>query len=127
MTAEFRNTSVALANRALIVRSEILNRTQTAWRSVEGWNTGYHLFDAPTGTLVIDGARSPLDLPPAGNTRLATEIGLPAEPGEYSVCVSAMREHVAWFYEKGWPFILIDVSVADDGALPSLRRWQDCG
>jgi lipopolysaccharide transport system permease protein len=123
MTAEFRNTSVALANRALIVRSEIVNRTQTAWRSGEGWNTGYHLFDDPTGTLVIDGARSPLDLPPAGNSRLATEIALPAEPGEYSVCVSAMQEHVAWFYEKGWPFILIDVSVADDGT-PTLRRWR---
>jgi lipopolysaccharide transport system permease protein len=123
MTAEFRNTSVALGNRALIVRSEIFNRTQTAWRSGEGWNTGYHLFDNPTGTLVIDGARSPLDLPPDGNSCVETEIALPAEPGDYSVCVSAMQEHVAWFYEKGWPFILIDVSVADDGT-PTLRRWR---
>lgn len=123
MTAEFRNTSVTLANRALIVRSDILNRTRTAWNSGEGWNTGYHLFDNPTGTLVIDGARSPLDLPPSGNSRMDTEIALPAEPGDYSVCVSAMQEHVAWFYEKGWPFILIDVSVADDGT-PTLRRWR---
>lgn len=123
MTAEFRNTSVALANRALIVRSEIFNRSETAWRSGDGWNTGYHLFDDPTGTLVIDGARSPLDLPAAGNSRMDTEIALPAEPGDYSVCVSAMQEHVAWFYEKGWPFILIDVSVADDGAA-TLRRWR---
>ena len=123
MTAEFRNTSVALANRALIVRSDLLNRTQTAWSSAEGWNTGYHLFDDPTGTLVIDGARAPLDLAPAGNSRLETKIALPPEPGEYSVCVSAMQEHVAWFYEKGWPFILIDVSVADDGTA-TLRRWR---
>jgi lipopolysaccharide transport system permease protein len=123
MTAEFRNTSVALANRTLIVRSEILNRTETSWRSAEGWNTGYHLFDNPTGTLVIDGARSPLDLPAAGNSRLETKVALPPEPGDYSVCVSAMQEHVAWFYEKGWPFILIDVSVADDGT-PALRRWR---
>ena len=34
-----------------------------------------------------------------------------------------MQEHVAWFYERGWPFILIDVSVADDGT-PTLKRWR---
>jgi len=123
MTAEFRNTSVALSNRALIVRGEVFNRTQTTWHSAEGWNTGFHLFDDPTGTLVIDGARIPLDLAAAGNSRLETEIELPAEPGEYSVYVSVMQEHVAWFYEKGWPFILIDVSVADDGTA-ALRRWR---
>lgn len=123
MTAEFRNTSVALSSRSLIVRGEILNRTGNPWRSAEGWNTGYHLFDDPTGTLVIDGARSPLDLAPAAMSPLETKIELPPEPGEYSVCVSAMQEHVAWFYEKGWPFILIDVSVADDGT-PTLRRWR---
>ena len=49
------------------------------------------------------------------NLQVETRIALPPEPGEYSVYVSAMQEHVAWFYEKGWPFILIDVSVADDG------------
>jgi lipopolysaccharide transport system permease protein len=34
-----------------------------------------------------------------------------------------MREHVAWLYEKGSPFILIDVAV-DDASTPALRRWQ---
>jgi len=123
VTAEFQNTSVTLSGRALIVRSRILNRTQNAWRSAEGWNTGYHLFDNPTGTLVIDGARAPLDLAPGSDRQFETHIALPPEPGDYSVNISAMQEHVAWFYEKGWPFILIDVSV-DDGGVPTLRRWR---
>jgi lipopolysaccharide transport system permease protein len=123
VTAEFQNTSVAITDRQLIVRGEIQNRSQTAWQSAEGWNTGYHLFDDPSGTLVVDGAREPLDLPPGSQGRFETHVALPAEPGEYSVNISAMQEHVAWLYEKGWPFILIDVSVADDGT-PTLRRWR---
>jgi len=123
VTAEFHNTSVALTDRQLIVRGEIQNRSQSAWKSAEGWNTGYHLFDDPSGTLVVDGARDPLDLTPGSQRKFETQVALPAEPGEYSVNISAMQEHVAWFYEKGWPFILIDVSVADDGT-PTMRRWR---
>jgi lipopolysaccharide transport system permease protein len=37
------------------------------------------------------------------------EIALPPEPGDYNIYVSAMRERVAWFYDQGWPFLLIDV------------------
>src|SRR5580698_932941 len=123
VTADFQNTSVALTGRELIVRGEIQNRSRTAWHSADGWNTGYHLFDDPSGTLVVDGARDPLDLTPGSQRKFETHVALPAEPGEYSVNISAMQEHVAWFYEKGWPFILIDVSVADDGTA-ALRRWR---
>lgn len=123
MTAQFRNTAVRVSERTLVVRGEIVNGSKEPWNSAQGWNTGYHLFDTPTGTLVIDGARAALDLPAGGDRPFETRIALPSEPGEYSVYVSAMREHVAWFYERGWPFVLIDVSVADDGT-PTLRRWQ---
>jgi lipopolysaccharide transport system permease protein len=123
MTAEFLNTSVGLSNRALIIRAELHNRTSGAWHSADGWNTGYHLFDNPTGTLVVDGERTGLDLAASNNSTIETKITLPREPGDYSVYVSVMQEHVAWFYDRGWPFILIDVSVADDGT-PTLRRWR---
>ena len=62
------------------------------------------------------GARTPLSLAPRQSRTLALEIALPPEPGEYNVYVSAMREHVAWFYDQGWPFLLIDISVDDNGA-----------
>ena len=29
-----------------------------AWRPEEGWAASYHLFDEPTGTLVVEGART---------------------------------------------------------------------
>ena len=74
MSAEFQNTSVALSNRTLIVHTRILNHSQTAWRAAEGWNTGYHLFDNPTGTLVIDGARAPIDLPEITPEILVTHL-----------------------------------------------------
>ena len=124
MSAEFRNLSVTLAGGTLRVRGELRNATGTAWTSEQGWNTGYHLFDAPSGTLVIDGARTPLDLTAGGAATFDTQIPhLPPEPGEYSVYVSVMQEHVAWFYDQGWPFVLIDISVDDNGSA-TLRRWR---
>ncbi len=66
--------------------------------------------------------------PPAQSRELSLKIALPPEPGEYNIYVSPMRENVAWFYDRGWPFLLIDVSVDADGA-PRLRtlahRRQD--
>jgi len=123
VTAEFLDTHVSLAGRFLVVRTTLRNRSSAPWRADEGWNTGYHLFDNPTGTLVIDGERAPLDLPAGGEKQIETLIPLPPEPGDYSVYVSPMQEHVAWLYEKGSPFILIDVAV-DDSSAPELRRWQ---
>ena len=31
-----------------------------AWQPEEGWAASYHLFDEPTGTLVVEGARTAL-------------------------------------------------------------------
>jgi len=124
MNAEFRNLSVDLTGRSLTIRGEIVNRANAAWKFAEGWNTGYHLFDAPTGTLVIDGERRPLDVAAGGNATFETQIvQLPPEPGEYSIYVSVMQEHVAWLYEKGWPFVLVDISV-DDNGVATLRQWR---
>ena len=41
-------------------------------------------------------------------------LALPHEPGRYRVFLSMMREHVAWFWEKGWPFVLTDAWVDDE-------------
>jgi lipopolysaccharide transport system permease protein len=123
MTAEFRNTTVRLSGRTLSVHGEITNRSQDEWNCAEGWGTGYHLFDTPSGTLVVDGERVPIDLPVGGDKHFETRITIPPEPGEYSVYVSVMREHVAWFYDRGWRFVLIDVSVDEEGT-PSVRRWR---
>jgi lipopolysaccharide transport system permease protein len=123
MSAAFQIGTVALADSTLVVTGKLTNRTAETWLPEDGWAAGYHLFDDPTATLVVDGERLPLHLAPGASRDFSMKIATPPEPGEYSVCVSAMREHVAWFYERGWPFILVDFSVGEDG-VPVLRRWR---
>ena len=123
MKALFQKIDVQLEGSAVRVRFEITNSSTEAWHAEEGWAASYHLFDEPTGTLVVDGARIALELAPERSRELNLEIAVPPEPGEYSVYVSPMRENVAWFYALGWPFLLIDISVDTDGA-PRLRTWR---
>jgi lipopolysaccharide transport system permease protein len=115
VTAEFRNPSIHLEGGLLKVRCEIVNQTAAAWQPEDGWAAGYHLFDEATGTLVVDGARIPLQLSPSERRQLSLEIPMPPEPGEYNIYVSVMREHMAWFYDSGWPFLLIEAAVDENG------------
>ncbi|HKD08478.1 MAG TPA: ABC transporter permease [Bryobacteraceae bacterium] len=123
MSAEFGSLTVVLENNALRIGGELANQSEEQWLPEQGWAVGYHLFDDPTGTLVVDGERTPLNLRPHEKRRFEMTIATPPEPGEYSVYVSPMREHVAWFYEKGWPFLLIDFTV-DESGRRAMRRWR---
>jgi lipopolysaccharide transport system permease protein len=123
MTAGFHIDRASIEGNVLSIGCTIRNETSETWLPEEGWAAGYHLFDDPTGTLVVDGERLPLHLAPGASRGFEMKVAMPPEPGEYSVHVSAMREHVAWFYERGWPFALVTVSVNDEGAA-SLRRWR---
>jgi lipopolysaccharide transport system permease protein len=123
VNADFGKPEVRLEGSVLKVHCEIANRSSETWLPGQGWAAGYHLFDEPTGTLVVDGERAPLDLAPAQSGAVAFEIPLPSEPGEYNIYVSIMREHVAWFYNQGWPFLLIDVAVDTEGRA-QLRGWR---
>jgi len=123
VSAPFRSAEVQLDGRTLKVQCEIVNQSSEPWLLENGWAVGYHLFDEPTGTLVVDGERKPLSLAPSATRNAAMEVALPPEPGQYNIYVSVMREHVAWFYNQGWPFLLIDVAVDDNGA-PALLGWR---
>lgn len=115
MSAAFQIEKLALDGGVLTVAAKIVNGSAGTWLPEEGWAAGYHLFEDSTATLVVDGERLPLHLAPGEERGFSMEIATPPEPGEYSVYISAMREHVAWFYDRGWPFILIDFSVDDEG------------
>jgi lipopolysaccharide transport system permease protein len=86
------------------------NDSGEAWRPAEGFGVGYHLFDAETGTLIVDGARvhPARDLKPGEAERVHLDFEWPAEDGRYQVLVSPMREDVCWYYEQGWPFLLLE-------------------
>lgn len=120
---EFAKTEVRLNGGELAIECSLVNRTQEMWRIEDGWGAGYQLFDEATGTLVLDGDRVPLDLSPGQTQALSLKIALPPEPGEYNICVSILRENVAWLHTEGWPFLQIDATVGSNG-LAELRSWR---
>lgn len=128
MSAGFRALEVRVEESRLRIGAELLNRGPERWSAEDAWAIGYHLFDDLTGTLVVDGARAPLELAPGQAQSRDLEIALPPEPGEYAIYLSVMRENVAWFYSEGWPFILIDVSVDEAGVAKlcgsQVVRWN---
>jgi len=105
----------------------VRNQSQETWRAAEGFAVGYHLFDAGTGTLIVDGTRvaPPNDVPPGEAMSVTLDFEIPPEGGQYQVLVSPMREQVCWYYERGWPFVVVEGSKLDRvrvATLATLRR-----
>jgi len=100
------------------------NLSQEVWRQAEGFAISYQVFDPDTDTLILDGRRTPLDrdLAPGEAAEIDLEVELPPETSRYRVFVSAMREQVCWYYEQGWPLVLIDAAVSGGRAI--LLRWK---
>jgi lipopolysaccharide transport system permease protein len=98
--------------RTLHATFEIRNDSSAPWSPTEGFGVGYHLFDAATGTLIVDGARvvPEHDVKPGEKVQVHLTIPLPGEDGRYQVLLSPMRENVCWYYEHGWPFLLVETS-----------------
>lgn len=115
MSAAFLDSEAQLdASTGVVhVSFEIRNDSAEAWRRAEGFALGYHLFDADTGTVIIDGPRVyPPDLKPGESARVTLDIQAPQEDGRYQLWISPLREDVCWYYERGWPFLLIEANAA---------------
>jgi lipopolysaccharide transport system permease protein len=131
MSAGYVVVSAGEAHLELLVR----NQSQETWRAGDGFAVGYHLFDADTGTLIVDGARvhPAKDIAPGEAMPVALDFDLPPENGSYQVLVSPMREQVCWYYERGWPFVLVEgrkldrVRVATLGKLRRERAVRAAG
>ena len=121
---KFENLRVVLdSGRRVTAAFDVVNQSANTWRASDGFALGYQIFDPDTGTLVIDGTRQPPpgDIAPAGRAHFEVVLALPHEPGHYRVFLSVMQEHVAWFWEQGWPFVLTDAWV-DDASQGSLGK-----
>ncbi|HTS24765.1 MAG TPA: ABC transporter permease [Bryobacteraceae bacterium] len=119
----------------------VRNHTQETWRASEGFGIGCHVFDADTGTLIVDGPRAQpeRDVKPNETTTVRLDFELPPEDGRYLVLLSPLRENVCWYYEKGWPFVAVDaatksgvvtlgrVRIATRGSLARERLWRGMG
>jgi lipopolysaccharide transport system permease protein len=96
--------------RAAAAAFTIRNESGETWRASEGFCLGHHIFDADTGTLIQDGAHvaPERDVAPGESASVRLDFALPPEEGRYQVLLSPMREGVCWYYEQGWPFLLIE-------------------
>jgi lipopolysaccharide transport system permease protein len=131
MNAAYEVTKTGTAHVEALVR----NQSQETWRADEGFAVSYHLFDSDTGTLIVDGARvhPSSNVAPGETMPVAFDFELPPENGSYQVLVSPMREDVCWYYERGWPFLVVEgpkldhVRVATLGALRRERAVRGIG
>jgi len=96
--------------RAVHVEFSIRNDSAETWRPSQGFGFGYHLFDAETGTLLLDGARTKpeTEIPPGQSARVQLDFEFPPEDGNYQVLLSPMSEGQCWYYDRGWPFLLVE-------------------
>ncbi len=127
MSAAYLVVGVTLDEPTRQVHAEfaIRNQSQETWRASEGFAIGYHLFDADTGTLIVDGSRvaPKSDVKPGEAMPVRMDFAVPEESGQYQVWISPMREGVCWYYEKGWPFLLVEAESL--GGQTRLRRMRE--
>ncbi len=97
---------------------ELRNESAETWRAAEGFAVGLpsvrrrHRHADRGWRAHAAGARCEARRVAAA---CGCDFALPPEDGRYQVLLSPMRENVCWYYEQGWPFLLVE-AVADDGA-----------
>ncbi len=101
----------------LPVTLAVANDTRETWRAEDGYSIGYQLFDPATDVLIVEGHRTPLPAPVApGETRsFEIELSLPVEAGVYRAFVSVLHEPAGWLYERGRPFLRLEIEVTVEG------------
>lgn len=121
MSAEYSLVDVTAQGRSLVVRCRLRNRSNRTWKASEGFRIGSQIIDPETHFYIEDGARiSPgEELAPGAAAEIELPVGLPPGRGRYRVYVSPMQEDSAWFYERNWPFLVIDAGV-EDGRVSAL-------
>src|SRR6185295_14139724 len=114
MTARCENAEVRTDGPGRIHASfDLRNTSRHVWRASEGFAVGYQIFDPAAGTLVVDGARvaPDADIAPGETCGFDLRFDLPPGEGPYRVYVSALKEHVGWFYEGDAEFLVIDATL----------------
>lgn len=117
MNAAFSDFSVEPVDGAFEVSARVENVSGEAWRESDGFAFGIHIFDRDTETLIVDGSRMPVhgEILPGETVPAAVRFAMPKEPGRYRIYLSAMAEGHAWFYERGWKFVMVEAAVDDAG------------
>jgi len=118
MRATYSNLEAELENDRLKIGAAVRNSGAEPWSPQHGDSISYQIYDADSELLLVEGPRTAIaeDVPPAEDAELGLSVELPAEDGRYRLFVSPLRENEAWFFERGSPFVLVDVAVRDGQA-----------
>ena len=111
MEVRYRSAQVDLDEGALRVYTQLENRGDRDWTN--GESLSWQVYDAEADTLLEDGPRKPLFVPSRQGVEAELTIPLPVQDGRYRVFISPLTENVAWLYDSGAPFLLIDAEVRD--------------
>ena len=89
------------------------------WSPSGGYSAGYQVFDAETGILILDGERTDFSgvVAPGDTAAFSTRVELGETPGRFLIFVSPLVEGVAWFFDRGSSFLLIDAAVTELGTM----------
>ena len=109
MDVRYHNVQVAHEDGAVYIHAQVQNCSEQDW--TDGEALGWQIYDADAETLLVEGPHRPLFLPSTQRTEAQMEIRLPTDDGRYRIFVSPLKENVAWFYETGEPFVLIEAEV----------------
>lgn len=120
MSASYRNAAVEPER----VEFDIRNESGETWKAEDGFAIGHQVFDADTATLIVDGPRvvPERDVKPGETAHVRLDLEVPSGDGAYYTIVSPMREHVCWYWERGWPFLLVERGAARVTTNATLRR-----
>ena len=74
---------------------------------------GYHLFDADSGTLIVDGARvhPERDIAPGEARTIALDVELPPEDGRYRAAFAHARKRLLVLRRGLADFLVLDANV----------------
>ncbi|MBK9167850.1 MAG: ABC transporter permease [Bryobacterales bacterium] len=120
----FRDARVAVSDGAVEAAFTAENRSRETWSPEEGYAFGLQIFDRETGMLVEDGIHLPVvgAVAPGGRANVSLRGVVPPGDGRYRLISGPLREGVAWFHERGAPFLMADFDVCD-GAVRVLRSY----
>jgi hypothetical protein len=88
------------ASTAFVVSVMLTNTGTETWKTTAPGqvNLSYHWYDASGGTVIWDGARTPIgaDVAPTQQRMVQLAVTAPSTPGAYLLRVSLVQEGVGW-------------------------------
>ncbi|MGQ9632728.1 MAG: ABC transporter permease [Bryobacteraceae bacterium] len=114
MSIDYRSVKTTAEGTTLWVCVEAANISRETWKAGDRFQLGAQLVDPERHLYVEDGPRTPLesDVAPGQTVRACLRIRLPEIEANHRIYISPWLGEAGWAYLAGWPFLVLDVSVA---------------